>query len=236
MCCLLLESCKSTECFQKEQRYYIKDIAPNWPFVLKINWWTPAGTWNNDTLTVDSNGIIQKRIRFIMQSAQSSGSCPSIYGEQLKLEYSEPNPNNQNYPGYGFPWFVMSPYFTFVNVNPYDPNAGSTLLIDNLPVDTGLGNTYKAIYNLNNLTFQKLQTTQEIGDLGYKTEPPATSTPQNAVKVNSIQSFGKTYYNVWKFPVTISQYPKGYKNLYFDPANGLIKYELNNGTIVDIQP
>ncbi len=60
--------------------------------------------------------------------------------------------------------------------------------------------------------------------------------PQNAIKIDSIQSFGKIYRNVWKFPVTISSYPKGYKTLYFDPLNGLIKYELNNGVIVEIQP
>ncbi len=142
-CSLFLEFCKSTECLEKGQRYYIKDIAPDWPFVLKINWWNHPGAWNYDTVTVDSGGIIQKRIRFIMQSAFGDDNpCPHLYGEKIDFQYSEPNPSKPSSPSYGNPWYAVSPFFTFSNHIPGFNLGNSNSLLIEMPLDSINGHYY----------------------------------------------------------------------------------------------
>jgi len=235
----ILSSCKSTECLQQEQATYITNLGGDWPFMLIFNWWSPyAGNMHINSILVDSNGIQQKRLRGIGQSGQGNYyGCPVIYAETLDLAYSQLNPNNQSNPVNQTLWYPIAPFFVFETNNVYKPDQGSILIMENLPVDTGAYQAYVATYDLKTLTYKSLVSTGNY--YGYSPSYPLvqpTSYPQNAIKIDSIQSFDKTYYNVWKFVVALNSYPQGYKTLYFDPTYGLIKEELNNGSIIDIQP
>jgi hypothetical protein len=214
---LILSVFFSVQCEKKpctlNENYPVSAYNDKWPFLTYY-----PSNFQDTIMARDNHGNNYNCIRNKTKSTGwNNKDCPSYNYEQMEL-------------GYG-----LTPRINEIGLvfNYQTDKFNNILEVGRLPIDSldGALNLVYAHYNLNNLNFIEYLGTYRSHDI------PNTERSSTVNLQDTVTSLGKTYYKVYRFNFVLPSVPgydKGYKNIWFDPKYGMVKFELNDGTIVEM--